>query len=108
MKKNLYNQPNKQSKEIAILNAIRECGPISRTKIAKIFKLSAVTVTKWEESPNNPVGPAFEMAGGTRFNGCYYLTGQGEGSHFPRSRKLETHASMTSSGIAGISSFVLL
>lgn len=47
VKKNLYNQPNKQSKEIAILNEIRECGPISRTKIAKIFKLSAATITKY-------------------------------------------------------------
>ncbi len=47
MKKNSYNQPNKQSKEIAILNTIRECGPISRTKIAKVFKLSAATVTKY-------------------------------------------------------------
>ena len=47
MKKNSYNQPNKQSKETAILNAIRECGPISRTKIAKIFKLSAATITKY-------------------------------------------------------------
>jgi glucokinase-like ROK family protein len=47
MKKNSYNQPNKQSKEIAILNTIREYGPISRTKIAKIFKLSAATITKY-------------------------------------------------------------
>jgi len=47
---------------------------------------------RWEESPNNPVGPNFEMAGGTKFNGCYYLTGQG-GSYFPPSRKLETRIS---------------
>ncbi len=47
MKKNSYNQPNKQSKEIAILNTIREYGPISRTKIAKIFKLSPATITKY-------------------------------------------------------------
>jgi len=46
MKKSFYNQPNKQSKETAILNTIREYGPVSRTKIAKIFKLSAATVTK--------------------------------------------------------------
>ena len=47
MKQTFYNQLSKQSREIAILNAIRECGPISRTKIAKIFKLSAATVTKY-------------------------------------------------------------
>ena len=48
---------------------------------------------KWEESPNNPVGPFFEMAGGTKFNGCYYLTGQGVRSHFGQSRELETRIS---------------
>ena len=48
---------------------------------------------RWEESPENPVGPNFEMTGGTRFNGCYYLTGQDGGSHFPPSRKLETRIS---------------
>jgi len=47
MKTNSYNQPNKQSKEIAILNTIREYGPISRTKIAKVFKLSPATITKY-------------------------------------------------------------
>ncbi len=48
---------------------------------------------RWEESPNNPVGHGFEMAGGTKFNQCYYLTGQGGGSYFPPSRKLETRIS---------------
>ena len=47
MKKNVCSQPIKQFKEVAILNAIRECGPISRAKIAKIFKLSGATVTKY-------------------------------------------------------------
>jgi len=47
MKKSFYNQPNKQSKETAILNTIREYGPVSRTKIAKIFKLSPATITKY-------------------------------------------------------------
>ena len=48
---------------------------------------------KREGSPNNPVGAAFEMAGGTRFNGCYYLAGQLGGSHFGNTRKLEIRAS---------------
>jgi len=48
---------------------------------------------RWKESPNNPVGPGLEMQGGTKFNGCYYLTGQG-GRHFPPwTRKLVVHAS---------------
>ena len=47
MKRTFYEQLNKKSKEIAILNAIREYGPASRTKIAKVFKLSAATVTKY-------------------------------------------------------------
>ncbi len=47
---------------------------------------------RWEESPNNPVGPNFEMAGGTKFNGCYYLAGQ-LGVHFGNTRKLEIRAS---------------
>jgi len=31
---------------------------------------------KWEQSPNNPVGPQLEMGGLTKLNGCYYLNGQ--------------------------------
>ncbi len=48
---------------------------------------------RWKESPNNPVGSAFEMAGGTKFNQCYYLTGQLGVSHFGNTRKLETRIS---------------
>ncbi len=48
---------------------------------------------RWGESSYNPVGPFFEMAGGTKFNGCYYLTGQGVRSHFGQSRELETRIS---------------
>ena len=32
---------------------------------------------RWVENPNNPVGPYFEQAGGTKFNGVYYVNGQG-------------------------------
>ena len=45
----------------------------------------------WRESPNNPVGDWFEMAGGTNFNGRYHLTGQG-GNH-GRARQLVTYVS---------------
>jgi len=48
---------------------------------------------RWKESPDNPVGPGFEMAGGTKFNGCYYLTGQLGGLHFGSPRKLEVRVS---------------
>lgn len=32
---------------------------------------------RWKLHPDNPVGPTFEQAGGTKFNGVYYITGQG-------------------------------
>lgn len=31
----------------------------------------------WKLHPGNPVGPIFEEAGGTKFNGVYYINGQG-------------------------------
>lgn len=46
----------------------------------------------WHESPDNPVGRWFEMAGATKFNGCYYLTGQG-GNHAGGLRQLVTYVS---------------
>ncbi len=46
----------------------------------------------WRESPNNPVGGWFEMAGGTKVDGCYYLAGQG-GKHPNGFRLLVTQAS---------------
>jgi hypothetical protein len=46
----------------------------------------------WHEYPNNPVGRWFEMAGGTKFDGCYYLTGQG-GHHPGGLRQLVTYVS---------------
>jgi hypothetical protein len=62
--------------------------PARRFKMAfecdKYYKRFAVAYSAdgltWHESPNNPVGRWFEMAGATRFNNCYYLTGQG-GNH---------------------------
>ena len=41
------------------------------------------------------MGPSFEQAGGTKFNGIYYVNGQGWGHWSPkgRSRKLVTHIS---------------
>ena len=47
---------------------------------------------RWQESAHNPVGSGIEMAGGTRYGGCYYLTGQGAG-HAGQGRKLVTLAS---------------
>ena len=46
----------------------------------------------WHESPNNPVAGWFEMAGGTRVDGCYYLAGQG-GNHADGYRQFVTAAS---------------
>lgn len=46
----------------------------------------------WQESPNNPVGGWFEMGGGTKIDGCFYLAGQG-GKHDVGIRQLSTAAS---------------
>ena len=47
---------------------------------------------RWCESPNNPVGGGLEMAGGTRFNGTYYLSGHGANLAGPL-RQFVTHIS---------------
>ena len=47
---------------------------------------------RWTESPNNPVAPMLEQTGLIKFNGCYYVNGQG-GFHFGMGRKLATYAS---------------
>lgn len=46
----------------------------------------------WGESPKNPVGSRLEMAGGLRFNGLYYVSGQG-GEHGPPARQMVTYVS---------------
>ena len=46
----------------------------------------------WTQSPNNPVGPRFEQAGLIRWNGCYYVSGQGQGHPGP-GRKMLAYAS---------------
>ena len=46
----------------------------------------------WTESPNNPVGPGLEQTGLIKFNGCYYVNGQG-GHHFCSGRPMSTFAS---------------
>ena len=47
---------------------------------------------RWTESPRNPVGPWMEQAGLIRFNGCYYVNGQG-GSHYGALRTMVNFAS---------------
>ncbi|MDP6777536.1 MAG: hypothetical protein QGI83_12310 [Candidatus Latescibacteria bacterium] len=47
---------------------------------------------RWTESPNNPVAPNLEQTGLIKFNGCYYVNGQG-GSHYGMGRRLVTFAS---------------
>lgn len=47
----------------------------------------------WTLHPDNPLGPVFEQAGGTKYNGVYYLNGQGGGGLWSpkgHSRKLQT------------------
>ena len=47
---------------------------------------------RWTPSPRNPVGPRLEQSGLIRWNGCYYVNGQG-GGHPGRFRKMLTYAS---------------
>ena len=42
---------------------------------------------QWNEAERPPEVPACEMSGGTKFNGCYYLSGHG-GRHFGSLRQL--------------------
>lgn len=49
----------------------------------------------WTLHPDNPIGPWLEQAGGTKFNGVYYINGQGSG-HWAAgngARQLCTHIS---------------
>ena len=46
----------------------------------------------WQDDPNNPVGAQLEMAGGTRIDGVYYLSGQG-GNHPGPTRQMVNHLS---------------
>jgi len=59
-----------------------------RNRFATAYSADGLT---WQEYPENPVGYPFEMAGGTKFNGRYHLTGQG-GNH-GRMRQLVTYIS---------------
>ena len=48
---------------------------------------------RWRESPDNPVGPWLEMAGGTKVDEMYVISGQG-GKHVPGGgRQFATHVS---------------
>jgi hypothetical protein len=47
---------------------------------------------RWTVPDWNPVGPMLEQTGLVRFQGCYYVNGQG-GRHFGTARKLVTFAS---------------
>lgn len=61
-----------------------------RNQLAVAFSADGLT---WHESTKNPVGPWFEMAGGTRVNNTYYLSGQG-GKHIKEAaRQFATHIS---------------
>ncbi len=46
----------------------------------------------WREADANPVGARLEMAGGTRIDGMYVLSGQG-GNHPPPARQMVNHIS---------------
>ena len=54
-----------------------------------VFSADGLT---WRETERQPNLPSCEMSGGTRFNGCYYLSGHG-GRHFGSLRQLVLFAS---------------
>ena len=60
------------------------------TKFAVAFSADGLT---WHEPERQPDKISCEMSGGTKFNGCYYLTGHSAGSHFGAPRQLVTFAS---------------
>tara|TARA_B100001964_G_C14242022_1_gene605492 strand:- start:715 stop:2193 length:1479 start_codon:yes stop_codon:yes gene_type:complete len=61
-----------------------------RGRLAVAFSPDGLT---WYESDSNPVGPWLEMAGGTKLDGAFHLSGQG-GKHIPgRGRQFATHVS---------------
>lgn len=94
------NQGSHHVQACVVLYEPDEADPQRRFKMAfecdKYHKVFAVAYSEdgltWHESTNNPVGRWFEMAGATRFNGCYYLTGQG-GNHYGGLRQLVTYVS---------------
>ena len=94
------NQGSHHVQACVVLYEPDEPDPQRRFKMAfecdKYHKVFAVAYSAdgltWRESPNNPVGRWFEMAGATHFNGCYYLTGQG-GNHASGMRQLVTYVS---------------
>jgi len=61
-----------------------------RNHLAVAFSADGLT---WRESNRNPVGPWFEMSGGTRIDDAWYLSGQG-GKHLKEAaRQFATHMS---------------
>ena len=59
------------------------------SRLAVTYSADGLT---WQESPNNPVAGWFEMAGGTKFDNCYYIAGQG-GMHADGFRQFAVSAS---------------
>jgi hypothetical protein len=60
------------------------------TLFAVAFSADGLT---WREPERQPELISCEMSGGTKFNGCYYLSGHSAGSHFGAPRQLVTYAS---------------
>ena len=66
---------------------------IETTKYPELFTVVfSADGLQWREAERRPDLPACEMSGGTKFNGCYYLSGHG-GRHFGSLRQLVMFAS---------------
>ena len=61
---------------------------IETTKYPNLFAVMfSADGLKWQEAERQLEVPACEMSGGTKFNGCYYLSGHG-GKHFGALRQM--------------------
>ena len=65
-----------------------------RNQFAVAFSADGVS---WQESSKNPVGPWLEMAGGTKVDETYFLTGQGGMHRKDQARQFATHVNRTTS-----------
>ena len=61
-----------------------------RNQLAVAFSADGLS---WQESSKNPVGPWLEMAGGTKVDETYFLSGQGGMHHKDQARQFATHVS---------------
>ena len=81
----VYYEPDDPERRFKMLFQSRKY----RSQFAAAHSADGLT---WSEYPNNPVGKLLEMAGGTKYNCIYHVTGQGA-NHAGSFRQLATFIS---------------